>query len=319
MDINSKIYVAGHMGLLGSAIVRALKAKGYGNIITKDRDFDLTDPERILCLFDLYKPEYVFMAAAKVGSIAENIKYPVEFLNENILIQKNVFAAAHIFKVKKLLFFSSNCCYPRDCIQPISEDYFMTGLLEPTNEAYAIAKIAGMKLCQSYNTQYGTKFYSLVLASLYGPNDHFGSNKAHVIADMIHKFHNAKEECVKELTFWGDGSPLREFMYVDDAANAVIFLMDNFNPSFENNMAGRMFLNVGTGEEISIADLTRLISDIVGYKDKINWDTSKPNGMPRKLLDSSKCHVLSWHHKTMLIEGLQRTYQWYLKNFLVKN
>ena len=315
MEKDSRIYVAGHTGLLGSAIVRALSRRGYRNIITTARlDFDLTDPEKVNCLFDLHKPEYVFMAAAKVGSIAENIKFPVEFLNENVLIQKNVFEAARIFKIKKLLFFSSNCCYPRECPQPMREEHLMSGPLEPTNEAYAIAKIAGMKLCQSYNAQYGTKFYSLVLASLYGLNDHFGTARAHVVADMICKFYQAKQGGIHELIFWGNGSPLREFMYVDDAADAAIFLMDSLNSSSEDNMAGRMFLNVGTGEEISIVDLARMIVGAVGYGGKINWDISKPNGMPRKLLDSSKFYVLGWRPKTSLEEGIMKTYRWYLEN-----
>lgn len=313
MDINTRIYVAGHTGLLGSAIVRALSRKGYCNIITTAHlDFDLTDQEKVLCLFDLHEPECVFMAAARVGNIAENIKYPVEFLNENILIQKNVFAAAHTFKVKKLLFFSSNCCYPRECPQPMREEYLMTGPLEPTNEAYAIAKIAGMKLCQSYNTQYGTKFYSLILASLYGPNDHFGSVRAHVIADMVHKFHEAKNDNVKEFTFWGNGSPMREFLYVDDAADAAIFLMKNSFPDMDDK--AQAFINIGTGEEISMFNLAVLIAEIIGYTGKISWDTSKPNGMPRKLLDSGHINSMSWRHQVRLRNGIERTYRWYLGN-----
>lgn len=312
MEKDAKIYVAGHAGLLGSAIVRALNREGYSNIITVRRDVDLTDQEKVFYFFSLHKPEYVFMAAAKVGSIAENIKYPVEFLNENILIQKNVFAAAHFFKVKKLLFFSSNCCYPRDCIQPMKEEYFMTGPLEPTNEAYAMAKILGMKLCQSYNSQYGTQFDCVVLTSLYGPNDHFGTPRAHVIADMIQKFYQAKQSGVSELTFWGDGSPLREFMFVDDAADAAIFFMRN--TSFITDNKTQTFINIGTGEEISIFNLALLVARIVGYKGKINWDTSKPNGMPRKLLDSSKCHALGWRHKTGLEDGIRKTHEWYLEN-----
>lgn len=313
MDINTRIYVAGHTGLLGSAIVRALSRKGYCNIITTaHRDLDLTDPEKVLYLFDLYKPEYVFMAAARVGSIAENIKYPVEFLNENVLIQKNVFEAAHIFKVKKLLFFSSNCCYPRDCIQPMKEEYFMTGPLEPTNEAYALAKIIGMKLCQSYNSQYGTQFNCAVFASLYGPNDHFGMPRAHVIADMIQKLHNAKEINLKEITFWGNGSPLREFMFVDDAVDAAIFLMKNSFPDMDDKT--QAFINIGTGEEISIFNLAVLIAEIVGYNGKISWDISKPNGMPRKLLDSECINSMGWRYKVGLRDGIEKTYRWYLDN-----
>lgn len=318
MDVNARIYVAGHTGLLGSDIVRTLYERGYSNIITADRDFDLTDMKKVLRLFDLCKPEYVFLAAAKVGGIAENIKYPVEFLNENVLIQKNVFAAAHIFKVKKLLFFSSNCCYPRECIQPMKEGYFMTGPLEPTNEAYALAKILGMKLCQSYNAQYGTQFNCAVLASLYGPNDHFGTPRAHVIADMMQKLCKAKEIGLKEITFWGDGSPLREFMFVDDAADAAIFLMTKNSPYVSSDET-RTFTNVGTGEEISMFSLATLIAEIVGYGGKINWDASKPNGIPRKLLDSGCMNSMGWYSKTSFKDGLWKTYQWYLKNLHVKN
>lgn len=312
MEKDAKIYVAGHAGLLGSAIVRALVGRGYSNVITPNRYFDLRDSKRVFELFDMHKPEYVFMAAAKVGSIAENIKYPVEFLNENILIQKNVFAAACVHKAKKLLFFSSNCCYPRNCIQPMGEEYFMTGPLEPTNEAYALAKIIGMKLCQSYSIQYGTRFHSVVLASLYGLNDHFGTPRAHVVADMIKKLYEARMNNLEEITFWGDGSPLREFMFADDAADAALFFMRNDFPIVDDKTPA--FINVGTGEEISIFNLALLVARIVGYKGKINWDTSKPNGMLRKLLDSSKCHALGWRHKTGLEDGIRKTHEWYLEN-----
>lgn len=312
MDINARIYVAGHTGLLGSAVVRALAGKGYGNVITANRGLDLTDPGKVFSVFDLYKPEYVFMAAARVGSIAENIKYPVEFINENVLIQKNVFAAAHIFRVKRLLFFSSNCCYPRDCLQPMKEEYFMTGPLEPTNEAYALAKILGMKLCRSYNSQYGTQFNCAVLASLYGLDDHFGTSRAHVVADMIEKLHKAKEVDLKEITFWGDGSPLREFMFVDDAADAAIFLMKNSSPVIDDK--AQAFINVGTGEEISMFDLAVLLAEIVGYTGKINWDVSKPNGMPRKLLDSGRINAMGWRCTVGVRHGIERTYQGYLRH-----
>ncbi len=315
MEKDARVCVIGHTGLLGSAIAGNLKRRGYINIITRTRpEMNLGNLMDVSDFFRSNRPDFVFMAGARVGSIAENISYPVEFLSENLLVQDNVLAEADFWRVKKLIFFSSNCCYPRDCPQPIREEYLMTGPLEPTNEAYALAKIVGMKLCQSYNIQYRDRFYCAVLASLYGPNDHFGTERAHVIADMIHKFHNAKEDGIEELTFWGDGSPLREFMYVDDAADAAIFLMDNFNPSVEDNKAGRIFLNAGTGEEISIADLARLIAGIVGYEGRINWDISKPNGMPRKLLDSSKCYALGWRPKTPLEEGIRKTYLWYLEN-----
>ncbi len=314
MNRGSRIYIAGHTGLLGSALVKRLGQRGYSLSAPSRLDLNLLDRHSVEMFFKTTRPDYVFLAAAKVGNIAGNIKYPVDFLEENLLIQQNVMHAAYKVGVIKLLFFGANCCYPRECLQPMQEECLMTGPLEPTNEAYAIAKIAGMKLCQSYNAQYGTKFYSLVLASLYGPDDHFSGDRAHVIPAVIHELHQAKEDGLREVTFLGSGSPLREFMYVDDAADAAIFMMNNFNPSAKDNATGRMFLNVGTGEEISIVDLTRLIAGIVGYKGKINWDISKPNGMPRKLLDSSRCHAFGWHHKTELENGIRKTCEWYLKN-----
>lgn len=316
MNHNSRIYIAGHTGLLGSAIFRALYNDNYRNIITAThKELELTDQNGVFRWFDCHRPEYVFLAAAKVGNIAENIKHPVEFLNENILIQKNVLAAAHQFGSKKLLFFSSNCCYPRNCPQPMKEEYFMSGPLEPTNEAYALAKIIGMTLCQSYNSQYQTRFNCAVLASLYGPNDCFGTSRTHVIADMIQKLYKAKKNNLKEITFWGDGTPLREYMFVDDAANAAIFLMKK-GVVAKNNKAGA-FINAGTGEEIAIFTLARLIADIIGYSGKINWDTSKPNGMPRKLLDSKQIRLMGWKHKIGLRDGIEKTYKWYLENFKV--
>lgn len=316
MNHNSRVYIAGHTGLLGSAIFRALYEAGYRDIITAThKDLDLTDQNGVFRWFDCRRPEYIFLAAAKVGNIAENIKHPVEFLNENILIQKNVLAAAHQFGTKKLLFFSSNCCYPRNCPQPMKEKYLMSGPLEPTNEAYALAKIIGMKLCQSYNSQYQTRFNCAVLASLYGPNDCFGTSRTHVIADMMQKLCKAKKDNLKEITFWGDGSPLREYMFVDDAANAAIFLMKK-GAFAKNNKAGA-FINAGTGEEIYVLTLARLIADIVGYSGKISWDISKPNGMPRKLLDSKRINLLGWRHQTVLRDGIARTYKWYLENFKV--
>ena len=312
----SKVFISGGTGLLGTAIIRRLKGRGYRLLTPPKSKLNLLDGGAVTKFFKTNRPDYVFMAAAKVGSIAENIKYPVDFLNENILIQKNVFAAAHAFKTKKLLFFSSNCCYPRDCSQPMKEEYFMTGPLEPTNEAYALAKITGMKLCQSYNSQYGTQFDCVIPASLYGPNGHFGTSRAHVVADMIEKLCKVRDNHVEEVTFWGNGSPLREFMFVDDAADAAIFFMKKGFRAEDNK--GHAFINIGTGEEISMFRLVKLIAEIVGYKGKISWDASKPNGMPRKLLDSSRCHVLGWHHKTDLEEGIRKTYQWYLKNRIIK-
>ena len=312
MKKDSKIFVAGGTGLLGSAIIRRLSGYGYILLAPPRRDLDLSDEKAVKKFFKTTRPDYVFMTAARVGSIAENIKYPVDFMNENISIQKNVFTAAHAFKVKKLLFFSSNCCYPRDCSQPMKEKDLMTGPLEPTNEAYALAKIIGMKSCQSYNFQYGTQFSCLVPASLYGPNDHFETSRAHVIADMIQKLHQAKSSDFKEITFWGDGSPLREFMFVDDAATAAIFFMRKSFSGVEGKIP--VFVNAGTDEDISIFDLARLTAEIVGYSGKIKWDTSKPNGMPRKILDSSLINSMGWRHKIGLRDGIKITYRWYLDN-----
>lgn len=310
MDLNARIYVAGSRGLLGSAITRQLNRLGYYNVIdgySYNLRTDLTNLSEVLCIFEKQKPEYVFLAAAHVGDIMQNIANPVGFLDDNLRIELNIMRAAHIFGVKKLLFFSSNCCYPRLCPQPMKEEYFMTGPLESTNEAYAIAKIAGMKLCESYNKEYETKFYSAVLASLYGPN-----GRTHVIADMIRKFHHAKKENLHELTFHGDGSPLREFMYKDDAADVAIFLMQQYLSFL--NAPRRTFINVGTGEEISMANLAQLIAEIVGYIGDINWDISKPNGMPRKLLDSERINSMGWRHQVGLRDGIERTYRWYLSN-----
>lgn len=309
MDLNARIYVAGSRGLLGLAIARQLNRLGYHNVVDGygyNLRPDLTNLNEVLHIFEKQKPEYVFLAAGRVGDIGQNTANPVEFLDDNLRIELNIMCAACKFGVKKLLFFSSNCCYPRLCSQPMREEYLMTGPLEPTNEAYAIAKIAGMKLSESYNKEYRTQFYSAVLASLYGPN-----GRTHVIADMIRKFHHAKKN-LHELTFYGDGSPLREFMYKDDAADAAIFLMQQ-DLSFLNE-PGRTFINVGTSEEISMADLAQLIAEIVGYTGDINWDTSKPNGMPRKLLDSERINSMGWRYQVGLRDGIERTYQWYLSN-----
>lgn len=313
MNKDSKIYVAGHGGLLGSSLIKVLNRNGYCNLLLQTRnELDLRCREMVQNFFHTERPEYVFLAASRVGSIAENIKMPAEFMSDNLRIQENVISSAFSFGVKKLLFFSSNCCYPRDCIQPMKEEHIMTGPLEATNEAYAIAKIAGMKLCQSYNIQYGTKFYPAVLASLYGPNDHFGTSRAHVIADLIVRMYGAKKLDSLEVVLWGDGSPLREYVFVDDAADAAIFLMRNSDIAMNGEVLAS--INIGTGEEISIFNLATMIAEVVGYRGKISWDTSRPNGMPRKLLDSRRVHSVGWRHRVGLRAGIERTYQWYLSN-----
>lgn len=312
MNTDARIYVAGHTGLLGSAIVRRLLSRRFLDVIKRTKaELDLTDQEAVKLFFSREKPDYVFLAAAKVGSIAENIKHPADFMSENIKIQQNVIENSFKFGVKKLIFFGANCMYPRECAQPVREEYLYSGPLEPTNRPYAVAKLAGLELCRSYNTQYGMNFLVAVPASMYGENDHFGSGRAHVIPDMLHRLHKAKVSGLEEVVFWGDGSPLREFIFADDVTYAALFLME-YSYSAEDMDQG--FVNVGTGEEISMFNLSLLISKVVGYAGRIEWDTSKPNGMPRKLLDSSRIHAMGWRHKTSLREGIEKTYWWYLKN-----
>lgn len=311
---NSRIYVAGHTGLLGSAIVRALKKEKYRNIFTVHRCFDLTDPKEVSRLFIWNKPEYVFLAAAKVGNISENIMHPVEFLEENLLIQQNVIRMAYNAGVKKLLFFGSNCCYPRECSQPMKEEYLMTGPLEPTNRAYAIAKLAGIEMCRSFNAQYGTNFIVAIPASIYGENDHFDLARSHVISGLIAKFHNAKMSGRKEVVLLGDGSPLREFIYCDDAAEASIFLMENFNANSKE-----ICVNVGTGTEYRIKELAEMVKFVIEYEGNIVWDVLQPNGMPRKLLDSNRLTAMGWQAKINLLEGIRKTYQFYLSALYPKS
>src|SRR3989338_9497353 len=315
MDKNSKIYIAGHTGLLGSAIVRTLKNNGFRNLVTGDNmHLDLTDKLSVSKFFAQELPEYVFLCAAKVGNIAENIKYPADFIIKNILIQQNVVLAAHVAGVKKLLFFGANCCYPRECPQPMREEYLMTGPLEPTNRAYAMAKLAGIEMCRSFNVQYGTNFIVAIPASMFGENDHFEYGRAHVLPDMIKKFHNAMVDDMLEIVLWGDGSPRREFIYADDVADASVFLMNNFNPSTEEVKRGDILINVGTGIDYSIAELADVVGSLVGYKGKIIWDTSGPNGMPRKLLDSSRLRAMGWQARVDIFEGIRRIYRSYIKD-----
>ena len=301
MEKNASIYVAGHRGMVGSAIVRELKNQGYNNLIFKTRkDLDLLDQREVIAFFESNKPEYVFLAAAKVGGIHANNTRPADFLYENMMIEMNVINAAWKSGVKKLIFLGSSCIYPRLAPQPLKEEYLLSGKLEVTNEAYALAKISGLKYCEYLNRQYGTNFISVMPTNLYGLNDNYHPTHSHVIPALIRRFHEAKVNNYETAVCWGDGSPLREFLYVDDLANLCIFLM--------NNYSGNETVNGGTGIEISIKTLTEYISSIVGYKGKIIWDTSKPNGTPRKLLDISKIQNLGWKHKTELIDGLKLAY-----------
>ncbi len=301
MNKTDKIYIAGHTGMVGSAIVRKLTEQGYTNFIFRtSKETDLRNQGEVLSLFDKDKPDYVILAAAKVGGILANNTYRAEYLYDNLMIEANVIHSSYLTGVKKLLFLGSSCIYPRMAPQPIKEESLLTGLLEPTNEPYAIAKIAGIKMCDAYRAQYGCNFISAMPTNLYGPNDNYDLNGSHVLPSLIRKFHTAKKNNLKEVVLWGTGKPLREFMHVDDLAEACLFLMEKFNE------AG--FINVGTGEEISIIDLALLIKDIVGYKGNITYDDSKPDGTPRKLMDVSKLAKLGWSSSIPLREGIRNVY-----------
>lgn len=302
MELNSKIYVAGHNGMVGSAIFRALKNAGFKNIITRaSGELDLRDQKTTNDFFALEKPDYVFLAAAKVGGIWANNIYKADFIYDNLAIECNVIKAAFDHNVKKLQFLGSSCIYPKKAPQPMKEEYLLTGPLEPTNEPYAIAKIAGIKLCDAFRYQYGCHFISAMPTNLYGPNDNYDLENAHVLPALIRKFHEAKKNGDPHVTLWGTGKPLREFMHVDDLAGACLFLMANFDEPG--------FVNVGTGEEISILDLALLIRKITGYEGEIRYDASKPDGTPRKLMDSSKLRSMGWKSSIRLEEGIQSVYQ----------
>ena len=312
MDKTEKIYVAGHRGLVGSAIVRALKRQGYDNLVLKTREeLDLTNQTLVADFFSREKPSYVFLAAAKVGGILSNNTYPAEFIYQNLQIQNNVIERSYRHGVKKLLLLGSSCIYPKDCPQPMREEHLLTGSLEPTNEPYAIAKIAGIKMCQSYNRQYGTNFIAAMPTNLYGQNDNFGLETSHVLAAMIRKFHEAKVHTRPTVTLWGTGTPVREFLLVDDLADACIFLMNQFNPTKKQNERGDIFLNVGTGKGTTVAELATLIQAVTGFAGGIEWDATKPNGMAKKVMDSSRIHQLGWRHTTELEAGLRQTYRWF--------
>jgi GDP-L-fucose synthase len=304
MELDSRIYVAGHRGLVGSAIVRKLKDLGYTKIIVDNRgELDLRHQQSSYNFISLYNPEYVFLAAAKVGGINYNKSHPADFIYDNLSIQNNVINSSYQLGVKKLLFLGSSCIYPKICEQPIKESELLASPLEPTNEAYAIAKIAGLKMCQMYTNQYGFETVSAMPANLYGRNDNFNSEQSHVIPAMIKKFMDAIWHGQKEVVFFGDGSPIRDFMYVDDLADACVFLMNNYDDPNH--------INVGSGLDVSIKYLAQAISSIIGYDGEILWDESKPNGSPRRTLDTSKMDALGWYPKTSLIQGLERTIKWY--------
>lgn len=304
MNKNSKIFIAGHRGLVGSAIVRALEKVGYNNIVTRTHtELDLLNKSVVHDFFEKEKPEYVFLAAARVGGIMANKTYPADFIRENLMIELNVIDESHKNNVKKLLFLGSSCIYPKLSAQPILESELLTGPLEETNRAYSIAKIAGIVMCESYNKQYGTNFISVMPTNLYGPNDNFDLETSHVLPALIRKFHEAKKIDAPTVTLWGTGKAKREFMHVDDLADACLFLMNSYDESD--------IVNIGTGEDCSIKELAEMIRNIVGYEGKITWDDSKPDGTPRKLLNVSKLHTLGWHHNISLEEGLKTTYNSY--------
>ncbi len=307
MDKNAKIYVAGHRGMVGSAIVRRLQALGYTNIIGRTHaELDLMNQQAVFDFFAAEKPEYVFLAAAKVGGIMANNTYRGQFLYNNMVIEMNVIHAAHANGAKKLLFLGSSCIYPRLAPQPLKEEYLLTGELEPTNEPYAIAKIAGIKMCDAYRAEYGDNFISAMPTNLYGPNDHYDLQNSHVLPALIRRFHEAKLRGDADITLWGDGTPLREFLHVDDMAEAAVFLMETYNEPGH--------VNVGVGEDLTIKDLAEMIRSIVGFEGPINWDTSKPNGMYRKLMDVSKINTLGWKAKIPLREGIIAVYEQYAKD-----
>ena len=306
MNKDSKIYVAGHRGLVGSAIVRNLEERGYTNIIYRThKELDLTRQVEVEKFFEEEKPEYVFLAAAKVGGIHANNTRPAEFIYDNLMIESNIIHSAYKFGVKKLLFLGSSCIYPKFANQPIKEEYLLTGELEPTNEAYAIAKITGIELCKFYRKQYGCDFISAMPTNLYGINDNFDLETSHVLPALIRKFHEAKINNQEEVVMWGTGKPLREFMYVDDLADALIHLMLNYSDEIHVNM--------GTGKDLSIGELAQIVKEVVGYEGKIVNDLSKPDGTPRKLLDVSRLEATGWKYKTELREGIEKVYKWYLE------
>ncbi len=302
MELNSKIYIAGHRGMVGSAIMRNLQKKGLNNIVTRtSTELDLRNQQQVTDFFATEEPEYVFLAAAKVGGIQANNVYRADFIYENLMIQNNVIHQSYINNVKKLLFLGSSCIYPKLAPQPLNEDSLLTGLLEETNEPYAIAKIAGIKMCESYKRQYGCNFISVMPTNMYGPNDSYNLNNSHVLPALIRKFHDAKEQNLASVEMWGTGTPMREFLHADDLGDACVFLMQTYNDE--------KFVNVGSGTDLTIKDLALLIKDIVGYKGDIIHDLTKPDGTPRKLMDVSYLHSLGWKHKIELPEGIKQVYE----------
>lgn len=305
MEKSGKVYVAGHRGMVGSAICRKLKAEGYHNLVTRtSSELDLRDQSAVKKFFEKEKPQYVFLAAAKVGGIMANNTYRAEFLYDNVLIESNVIHQSHVNGVQKLLFMGSSCIYPKLAPQPLKEDYLLSGFLEPTNEPYAIAKIVGIKMCESYRDQYGSSFVSVMPANLYGPNDNYDLNRSHVLPALVRKFAEAVKEKKPTVEVWGTGSPLREFLHADDLADACLFVMNNYDE--------KQFVNVGTGSDVTIKELAMMIGEMTGFRGDVVWDSSKPDGTPRKLLDVRKLNGLGWRHKISLEDGLRSTVRDYM-------
>ena len=315
MKKNRKIYVAGHTGMVGSAIVRNLESKGYDNLVfTPSLEYNLTNQQQVIDFFSKEHPDYVINAAAKVGGILANNTYRAQFIYENMMIQNNLIHAAHEHKVKKLLFLGSSCIYPKFAPQPMKEEHLLTGELEYTNEPYAIAKISGIKMCESYFHQYGDNFISLMPTNLYGPNDNFDLTSSHVLPALVRKFHEAKEGGEDFVEIWGTGKPKREFLYVDDLADACVYFLEKLNADELYNEMKISHINIGFGEDLSIAELANIIANIVGYKGEIRYDSSKPDGMLKKLLDISRLKDLGWQHTTSLDKGIDTAYKWFMEN-----
>lgn len=314
MNLNSKIYIAGNTGMVGSAIQRNLENKGFKNFVfTPYPEFDLTDQETVRDFFNKEKPEYVIIAAAKVGGILANNTYRAQFIYENLMIQSNLIHQAHINGVQKLLFLGSSCIYPKNSLQPMREEYLLTGILEPTNEPYAIAKISGIKMCENYYRQYGSNFISVMPTNLYGPFDNFDLNNSHVIPAMIRKFSDAKRTMAPSVEIWGSGNPKREFLYVDDMADACVYLIENLDADqlYSRNIS---HINIGTGRDLTIKELALTVCEVVGFKGEIVYDTSKPDGVARKLLDTAVLNKIGWKYQTDLKAGLKLAYKWYREN-----
>lgn len=306
MEKNSRIYISGHRGMVGSAVMRELQRQGYNNLVYRtSSELDLTVQSDVDTFFRTERPEYVFLAAAAVGGIKKNIDYPADMLLINLKIQNNIIESSYKYGVKKLMFFGSSCIYPRLCSQPMKEEYLLTGPFEPTNEGYALAKVAGLRMCEYFNRQYGTDYISIMPCNLYGLNDHYNEN-AHVMASLIRRFYEAKEKELEKVEVWGSGKQRREFLFSDDLAEASVFLM--------NNYSGNQFINIGMGIDVTIKDLAEIIADVIGYKGRIEMDPSKPDGMPQKLLDVSRINSLGWKYKTELRDGIKKTYDDFLKN-----